>query len=61
MYDEFNRIYDINIKQIIQMFNLFGKDFNDQSFEEAQKMLLDGIETVKEIEKVSKSREKKGV
>ena len=43
------------------MFNLFGKDFNDQSFEEAQKMLLDGIETVKEIEKVSKSREKKGV
>ena len=61
VYDEFNRIYDINIKQIIQMFNLFGKDFNDQSFEEAQKMLLDGIETVKEIEKVSKSREKKGV
>lgn len=61
VYDEFNRIYDINIKQIIQMFNLFGKDFNDQSFEEAQKMLLDGIETVKEIEKISKSREKKGV
>lgn len=61
VYDEFNRIYDINIKQIIQMFNLFGKDFNGQSFEEAQKMLLDGIETVKEIEKISKSREKKGV
>lgn len=61
VYDEFNRIYDINIKQIIQMFNLFGKDFNDQGFEEAQKMLMDGIETVKEIEKVSKSREKKGV
>lgn len=59
--DEFRRIYGVNIKQIRQIFNLFGTDFNDQSFEEAQKMLLDGIETVKEIEKVSKSREKKGV
>ena len=59
--DKFNRIYDTNINQIMQIFNLFSTDFNDQSFEEAQKMLLDGIETVNQIEKISKNREKKGV
>lgn len=61
VYDEFNRIYDINLNQIKQIFSLFSSDFNEKSFEEAQKMLLDGMETVKQMEKQALSREKKGV
>ncbi len=61
VYDEFNRIYDIYIKQITQIFNLFGTDFDEKSFDKAQKMLLDGIVTVKQLEKIAKNREKKGV
>lgn len=61
VYNEFNRVYDRNINQIMHIFNLFGKDFDEKSFEEAQKILLNGIETVKEIEKIAQGREKKGV
>lgn len=61
VYDEFNRIYDININQIMQIFNLFSTNFDEKSFEEAKNKLLDGIETVKQIEKIAKDRGKKGV
>ena len=61
VYNEFNRIYDINKKQIMQIFNLFSTDFDERSFKKAQKMLLDGVETIKQIGKKAMNKEQKGV
>lgn len=61
VYNEFNRIYDINKKQIMQIFNLFSTDFDERSFEKAQKMLLNGVETIKQIGKKAMNKEQKGV